>query len=82
MWRISLTGLWAHKRRVVAMAAAVVLGVAFLAGTLVFGDSMTAGIDDAITESNAGIDVVVRGEGELGDEASTQRARLDGRMNA
>ena len=35
MWRITLTSIAAHKRRLLATGSAVVLGVAFLAGTLV-----------------------------------------------
>jgi putative ABC transport system permease protein len=43
MWRISLKAMWAHKGRLVRTCSAVLLGVAFLAGTLVLGDTMRAG---------------------------------------
>ena len=60
MWRITWKGMWSHKRRLLGTTMAVVLGVAFLAGTLVLGDTMTAGFDDLFSEANAGTDVVVR----------------------
>ena len=41
MLRVSLKGLWAHKRRLFGSVFAVLLGVAFLAGTLVLGASGT-----------------------------------------
>ena len=40
MRRLTLTNLWAHKRRAVGTALAVVLGVAFLCATLVLGDTL------------------------------------------
>ena len=58
MFKVSAKGMWAHKRRLFGTVFAVVLGVAFLAGTLVLGDTMRAGIDTAFTEANAGIDGV------------------------
>jgi putative ABC transport system permease protein len=82
MWKISIKGLWAHKRRVFATGMAVVLGVAFLAGTLVFGDSLRSGIDDAFQEANAGTDAIVRSTTEFGTESSTQRGVLDVSMVA
>ena len=43
MWRTTLKSLGAHKRRLLGTCAAVLLGVAFLSGTLVLGDTMTNG---------------------------------------
>jgi putative ABC transport system permease protein len=40
MLRISLRNLWAHKVRLFLSGAAVVLGVAFVSGTLVFTDTL------------------------------------------
>ena len=42
-----LAGLWARKRRLLGTTTAVVLGVAFLAATLVIGDTMRAGFSGA-----------------------------------
>ena len=38
------SSLWARKRRLLGGAIAVVIGVAFLAATLVLGDAMKGGI--------------------------------------
>ena len=40
MWRTTLKCIGAHKRRLLGTCSAVVLGVAFLSGTLVLGDTM------------------------------------------
>lgn len=66
MWKITIAGLWAHRRRLFATTLAVVIGVAFLSGTLVLGDAMTKGFDDLFGELNAGTDVVVRPVGSVG----------------
>jgi putative ABC transport system permease protein len=60
MFRINLTQLWARKRRLAGTAVAVVLGVAFLTGTLVLGDTLSGNFDRLFAEVSAGTDVVVR----------------------
>ena len=77
MLNVTLKGIWAHKRRLVGTVLAVLLGVAFLAGTLVLGDTMRAGFDSLFTDANAGIDAVVRGDTEIGDEETAERGLLD-----
>ena len=42
MWRVTLTGLLAKKFRLVLTSLAVVLGVAFMAGTLVLTDTLAS----------------------------------------
>jgi putative ABC transport system permease protein len=44
VWALAARGLWAHRARLTLSALAVVLGVAFIAGTLTLTDSLTAGI--------------------------------------
>jgi putative ABC transport system permease protein len=44
VWALAGRGLWAHRARLTLSALAVVLGVAFIAGTLALTDSLTAGI--------------------------------------
>ncbi|HEU5160948.1 MAG TPA: hypothetical protein VFU43_28380 [Streptosporangiaceae bacterium] len=46
MTRLTLRNLAAHKLRLGLTALAVVLGVSFVSGTLVFKDTMTRGFDD------------------------------------
>lgn len=58
--RLSLSSLRAHKRRFMGTFTAVLLGVAFLAGTLVMGDTLRAGFDTMFGNAAQGTDVVVR----------------------
>lgn len=73
MWTIARTALTANRRRLLGMCSAVLMGVAFLSGTLVLGDTIRAGFDEAFTSANAQTDVVVRSEEHVGDfEGSTR----------
>lgn len=74
MFRVVLRSMTAHKRRLIGTCSAVVLGVAFLAGTLVLGDSMRAAFGSAFATANAGISAVVQGKTALGTDAGTQRS--------
>ncbi|WP_431040863.1 ABC transporter permease [Streptomyces sp. P1-3] len=58
--RISSASLRAHKRRFAGTFLAVLLGVAFLAGTLVMGDTLRASFDTLFGRANRGTDAVVR----------------------
>ena len=73
MWRTTMKSVGAHKRRLLATALAVTLGVAFLAGTLVLGDTMSAGFSDLFDETNAGTDAVVRNATEVGEADIVER---------
>jgi putative ABC transport system permease protein len=77
MWRTTLAHLAAHKRRLLASAAAVVLGVAFLSGTLVLVHTVSVGFSDAIAAAYAGTDALVRSASEVGGEELSERASLD-----
>src|SRR5215211_4010568 len=61
MLKITLKGLLAAKRRLVTTALAVLLGVAFTAGTLVLTDTIGKTVTDLFASVNAGTDAVVRG---------------------
>ncbi len=58
--RLSRSSLLAHKRRFAGTFLAVFLGVAFLAGTLVMGDTLRAGFDTMFGNATSGTDAVVR----------------------
>ncbi|MET9789479.1 ABC transporter permease [Streptomyces canus] len=58
--RLSTSSLRAHKRRFAGTFLAVFLGVAFLAGTLVMGDTLRAGFDTMFGNATSGTDAVVR----------------------
>ena len=61
MLRVTLRNLFARKLRLVLSASAIVIGIAFVAGTLVFTDTMGRSFDDIIEGGTP--DVVVRAEG-------------------
>ncbi|MEU7581043.1 ABC transporter permease [Streptomyces sp. NPDC041068] len=58
--RLSLSSLRGHKRRFAGTFLAVMLGVAFLAGTLVMGDTLRASFDTMFGNATSGTDAVVR----------------------
>ncbi|MDQ0989211.1 ABC transporter permease [Streptomyces sp. V3I7] len=58
--RLSLSSLRAHRRRFAGTFLAVFLGVAFLAGTLVMGETLRASFDTMFGEATSGTDAVVR----------------------
>lgn len=72
MVRIALANLLRHKRRLVGTTSAIVLGVAFLVGTLVLTDTMRTAFDDIFTSANAGTDVVVRSSERIGGGGNAQ----------
>ncbi len=67
MVRLSLRRMTSDKRRAFGTGFAIILGVAFLAATLVLSDTMRAGFEGLYAEANAGIDLVVRSDQGLGD---------------
>jgi putative ABC transport system permease protein len=62
VWLVTFKGLLAHRVRLVLTTLSVVLGVAFVAGTLVFSDTMSAVFDDLVRGGSESIDVLVRAE--------------------
>jgi putative ABC transport system permease protein len=57
--RASLRELLAYRGRLVATVLAIVLGVGFVAGTLVFNDAMRADFYDRFAQAERGVDVAV-----------------------
>lgn len=72
MWRVAIKNMTSHTRRLVRTCSAVLLGVAFLAGTLVLGDTMRAGFGTAFADAYAGTDVLVQGDATVGSDTSQQ----------
>ena len=60
MFRITLGGLLAHKVRYALTALAVLLGVAFMAGTLVLTDTIGRTFDGLFADIYRGTSAVVR----------------------
>lgn len=77
MFRTTLHSLWQRRRRLFGTVTAIVLGVAFLVGTLVLGDTFSANFDRLFTETAAGTDVVVRNATSVSDEPDAQRGPID-----
>ncbi|MFE8946977.1 ABC transporter permease [Streptomyces sp. NPDC007856] len=74
-FRLSLTSLRAHRRRFAGTFLAVFLGVAFLTGTLVMGDTLRASFDSMFGEATSGTDAVVRGADAITTPGEAQGVR-------
>jgi putative ABC transport system permease protein len=61
VWRATIKGLMAHKLRLGLTALAIVLGVAFVAGTFILTDTMGRAFDDLFATVNKGVAVEVTG---------------------
>jgi putative ABC transport system permease protein len=57
---LTIKQMWARKRRAIGAGIAVIIGVAFLASTMILGGAMTRGIEALFVEGYAGTDVQVR----------------------
>jgi putative ABC transport system permease protein len=78
MFRHTLRSLWAHKRRLISTCVAVILGVAFMAGTLVLSATVNHVFDDLFGNLGKNVDAVVRGDVWFeSDFGGAQRALLD-----
>ncbi|MFB7369405.1 ABC transporter permease [Streptomyces sp. NPDC056222] len=73
--KISLSALRAHKRRLVGTFTAILLGVAFLTGTLVMGDTLRASFDSLFGNASSGTDAVVRSTSVVTVEGESQGTR-------
>jgi putative ABC transport system permease protein len=62
MRKVTLRSVWEHKRRLLSTVLAIVLGVGFMAGTLVFADTLDRVFDDLFADVNEDVDVQVQGE--------------------
>src|SRR5918995_1580014 len=79
MIKTALRNLLAHKVRLFTTGLAVMLGVAFIAGTLVLTDTITKTFDDLFTDALADTDAMVRAEASFEDPNGfgDLRGRLD-----
>jgi putative ABC transport system permease protein len=60
MWRITLKGVLAHRLRYALTALSVLIGVAFIAGTLVLTDTTNSAFDGLYNQVYSGTAAVVR----------------------
>lgn len=79
MWRVTLKGVVAHKVRYALTALAVLLGVAFIAGTLVLTDTIGRTFDGLYTSIYQSTNAVVRGTQsfDAGLSYTSQRRSID-----
>ena len=77
MFSLTLKGLWAHKLRYALTGLAVVLGVAFMVGTMVLTTTMEKTFDKVFQVANDGTDVIVRRDSAIDGELATTRDRVE-----
>jgi putative ABC transport system permease protein len=84
IWRITAKGAMAHRRRYSLTALAVLLGVAFIVGTLVLTDTMNASFDGLYRQIYQGTSAVIRARQPFspGVTFASQRDRLDASLAA
>lgn len=80
MFSIVMKGLWARKRRLSGAVVAVVLGVAFLAGALALGDTLSSNFDSLFTNANAGTDALVRSTTSVGNNVLAKRPTIPSQL--
>jgi putative ABC transport system permease protein len=80
MLQVTLASVWARRRRLLGTSLAVVLGVAFLTGTLLLGDTISANFDRLFTQVSADTDVVVRNATSTSSEPDANRGLIDGSL--
>jgi putative ABC transport system permease protein len=78
VFRTAVRGLVARKLRLITTSVAVLLGVAFMAGTLVLTDTIGRTFDELFADVNAGTDAYVRSADSLPGawQGTVQRARV------
>jgi putative ABC transport system permease protein len=77
MWKVTRKGLAGHKLRFLLTALAVVLGVSFIAGTLVLTATIQKTFDDLFADINRGTDAAVRSSNVIkGNFGNDQRANV------
>src|SRR4051812_10254431 len=78
MFKLTVKELWANKVRYGLTSLAIVLGVAFMAGTMVLTDTMQSTLNGVFSSANKGTDVIVRHSAAVeGEFASDTRTRVD-----
>ncbi len=77
MFKLAMRSITQHKARLSMTVISIALGVAFVAGTFVFTDSIQARFDTLFTDVYAGVDATVRPEqADLGTSNSALAASL------
>ena len=77
MFRMTIKEIVAKKVRLLSTAIAVIIGVAFLAGTLIMTDTVIKTFDSLLADANSGTDAYVRGASPLDLGFGEGRPRID-----
>jgi putative ABC transport system permease protein len=77
MWKVAIKGILAKKFRVVLTSVAIVLGVAFMTGTLVLSDTITRTFDALAVQVNTGLSATVRAKAAFKADGQDQRNWID-----
>ena len=77
MWRVTIKGILAHKIRFLLTGVAVILGVSFIAGTLVLTATISKTFDGLFANIYANTDAVVRAEANFKGAFNAGRGRID-----
>jgi putative ABC transport system permease protein len=77
MLKLARKSVLAHKRRLIGTGLSVIIGIAFLAGTFVFTDTIKRTFDNLFADVYANTDVYVRSNQSIeSDFGQTQRPRI------
>jgi putative ABC transport system permease protein len=77
MWRVTIKGILARKIRFLLTGVAVMLGVAFVSGTLVLTATIGHTFDNLFSTIYSKTDAIVREKASLGSGFEEQRGRID-----
>lgn len=77
MYRLALENLFARKFRLVSTSLSVMIGVAFLAGSLVLIDTIRSTFDDLFADIYESVDVVVRSGESIDADFGEIRGTID-----
>ena len=81
MFRLALKNLWAYKRRLLASALSIVLGISFLAGSFVFTDTLKGLFTDLFSSTVKGVDANVRATKAIKQSQTDNGPYSDGRSS-
>ena len=73
MRKATIRSLLAHKLRLALTGLAIVLGVGFVAGTLILSDTLNATFDTLFKGIDSGTDVRVRAKKSFSEQQNSER---------
>jgi putative ABC transport system permease protein len=77
VFKTTIKGIRTHKLRLLSTFLSIVVGVAFLSGTLTLTDTITRTFDDLFADVNEGTDAFVRSDQVIESDFGDERSRID-----